>query len=382
MLPRGLSLYLDLWRWVASWTVVLCHLWLINALEPNLSALAFFATWGHEAVIVFFVLSGFIIQHAAATSDHTLQQFLASRLARIYSVVIPCIALTVIFDQIGQRVAPDIYAKMMIEEAQSVPLARVIVSIALINQCWLNLQMFSNLPYWSICYEFWYYVMFAVFYYRTGATRLALVVLVALIAGPRILPLLPVWLMGGAVYRLRIQVKWSSAVAWFAFAQLFFVLFVYAYVDLLGLSKDWSVAVGAYVWGAAAEPSSLLADYVLAASLALHLIAAKRLDSALLFSLDWCKWLIRAMAGRSFTLYMMHMPLMYLLCAITVAYVDSPLRAWFLVVATIGIPLALASLCENQRHRLKPVMRRLVERYWPSGSNHGERGIVAATGMR
>lgn len=372
MLPTGLSLYLDLLRWLASWLVVLCHLGLMPLLEPNLAPLSVFSRWGHEAVVLFFVLSGFIIQHAAVTSDRTLQDFLASRLTRIYSVVIPCIVLTIIFDQIGQRSDPEMYAKMAIDEAQSGPIARTIVSLTFFNQSWKYVRMFSNLPYWSICYEFWYYVLFAVYFYRTGRTRLVLLLCTALLAGPWILLLLPVWLLGCAVYKETTSQSWSKIAVVLAFLQPLVVLPIYAQLDLLALSQQWSTAISAWLGGyRLGSSTTFVADYVLALSFALHLMAAKRVTRHLLGIMKPVAGFIRALAGRSFTLYLMHMPLMYMLLALSSAYAGSAVRTWFVVVGTFGIPLVLASLCEHQRHRLKPYMRRLVEHYWPSEALRG-----------
>jgi peptidoglycan/LPS O-acetylase OafA/YrhL len=367
MLPTGLSLYLDLLRWLASWLVVLCHLGLMSLLEPNLSALSMFSRWGHEAVVLFFVLSGFIIQHAASTSDRTLQEFLTSRLTRIYSVVIPAIILTIVFDQIGQRVDPEMYAKMAIDEAQSGPISRTIVSLTFFNQSWKYVRMFSNLPYWSICYEFWYYILFAVYFYRTGRTRLVLLLSTALLAGPWILLLLPVWLLGCAVYKETSSQGWSKIAVALAFLQPLAVLPIYAQLDLLALSQQWSAEISAWLGGyRLGSSTTFVADYVLALSFALHLMAAKRVSRYLLVATKPLAPIIRALAGRSFTLYLMHLPLMYMLLALTSAYAGSFVRAGLVVVATFAMPLALASLCEHQRHRLKPLMRRLVEHYWPS----------------
>jgi peptidoglycan/LPS O-acetylase OafA/YrhL len=372
MLPTGLSLYLDLLRWLASWLVVLCHLGLMPLLEPNLSALSMFSRWGHEAVVLFFVLSGFIIQHAALTSDRTLQEFLASRLTRIYSVVIPCVVLTILFDQIGQRFDPAMYAKMAIEEAQSGPISRTIVSLTFFNQSWKYVRMFSNLPYWSICYEFWYYILFAVYFYRSGRTRLMLLLCTALLAGPWILLLLPVWLLGCAVYKETTSQAWSKVAVGLAFLQPLAVLPIYAHLDLLALSQQWSAEISTWLGGYRLGSSiTFVADYVLALSFALHLLAAKRVSRYLQVAMSPLAPIIRALAGRSFTLYLMHLPLMYMLLALTSAYAGSLVRAGLVVVATFAIPLALASLCEHQRHQLKPLMRRLVEHYWPSAAVSG-----------
>ena len=238
--------------------------------------------------------------------------------------------------------------------------------------------MFSNLPYWSICYEFWYYILFAMYFYRTGATRLVLLGCTSLLAGPWILLLLPIWLLGCWIYKEQYSQAWSKAAVMLAFLQPLLVLPVYAHFDLLALSLQWSAAISTFIGGYSLGSSiTMFADYVLALSFAVHLMAAKCMDRQLRSALSPFAWLLRLMAGRSFTLYLMHMPLMYMLFAMTPAYAGSPLRASLLVVGTIGIPLVLASLCELQRHRSKPLMRWLVERYWPSDAHHADQLLTA-----
>jgi peptidoglycan/LPS O-acetylase OafA/YrhL len=53
-----------------------------------------FTYMGSEAVMAFFVLSGFVIAYVADQRETTLQAFAAARLARLYSVIIPAMLLT------------------------------------------------------------------------------------------------------------------------------------------------------------------------------------------------------------------------------------------------------------------------------------------------
>ena len=91
-MKRGFSVYLDAVRVVACLIVFAHHLALnFGCYKPAASGcgtlgwlIPFHA--GHSAVVVFFVLSGYVISYVASERETTLQQYALSRCARIYSV--------------------------------------------------------------------------------------------------------------------------------------------------------------------------------------------------------------------------------------------------------------------------------------------------------
>ena len=64
---------------------------------------------GNDAVMVFFVLSGFVIAYVANSKEKTIESYFISRFARLYSVVLPALILTIIFDYFGSRIAYELY---------------------------------------------------------------------------------------------------------------------------------------------------------------------------------------------------------------------------------------------------------------------------------
>ena len=60
----------------------------------------------------------------------------------------------------------------------------------------------GNIPFWSLNYEAWYYVLFGAALFLRGWRRTIAVVAAALLAGPKIV-LLPFWLMGLLAWRWR-----------------------------------------------------------------------------------------------------------------------------------------------------------------------------------
>ena len=88
--------YLDLVRFVAACLVYLYHSnqrWLIADILPA-------SNYGHSSVIVFFVLSGFVIAYITDTREKQFPIYSASRISRIYSVAFPAIFLTILLDSI------------------------------------------------------------------------------------------------------------------------------------------------------------------------------------------------------------------------------------------------------------------------------------------
>ncbi|UUZ51421.1 acyltransferase family protein [Massilia sp. B-10] len=86
-MDKPFSLYLDLVRFVAAVLVVLSHYTSHGMFGP--AARAAYHNLGRESVIVFFVLSGFVIAWTTAEKALTLRQFAVARGARIYSVALP-----------------------------------------------------------------------------------------------------------------------------------------------------------------------------------------------------------------------------------------------------------------------------------------------------
>jgi peptidoglycan/LPS O-acetylase OafA/YrhL len=74
--------YLNFVRALAAFFVVLDH-------APTLFDLPNGPRWGHQAVMVFFVLSGYVICNVADTRETDVCSFLVARLARLWSVLLP-----------------------------------------------------------------------------------------------------------------------------------------------------------------------------------------------------------------------------------------------------------------------------------------------------
>lgn len=352
---RGHSLYLDWIRLIAALEVFAFHLRGMPATGITLSG---WNALGHEAVVIFFVLSGFVIRHAAGTRDQTGRDFAISRLTRVYSVAIPALVLTYVFDRIGHSLDASLYEGLT---PRGSPFVRLGIGAAMLNEAWVSVQMLSNTPYWSISYEFWYYVIFGAVFYLRGKTRWIAAIVAASIAGPKILLLFPLWMMGWYVYTERASARWPRWVVWLAFWQPIAVLYLYRHFDLMGSSADalesW---MGHDAWRNGLSWSRfVLSDTFLGISVAFNLAAAKHLGPALERMLGRATRPIRWAAGSSFTLYLIHQPTILVTTAALIPFVPLEWRGLAVAVVALGIILAIATVTEGQRHRLKAVFERL-----------------------
>jgi peptidoglycan/LPS O-acetylase OafA/YrhL len=139
---RGFSLYLDLMRVSAALAVVLWH----AAFQQNGGDWFHPGTIGPDAVTVFFVLSGLVISYVVNTKESSPQLYISSRLARLWSVLIPALALTYLINLIGVRMNP---VPNWIETDGSAWL--LLPSALFANELWFHsVAPLSDIPVWSI----------------------------------------------------------------------------------------------------------------------------------------------------------------------------------------------------------------------------------------
>ena len=173
------SIYLDLVRSLAALDVVFGH-------ACELYDLPLAGRWGHHAVMVFFVLSGYVIAHVAETREKDLRTFLVARLARLWSVLVPALVLTVVCDIVGRTFGTD--PRGFAGSPADLPIIRIGAMLAFVSESWVSIQPLSNGAAWSLCLEFWYYVMFGLWVFlRPGWVRAAVVLGAGLLAGHKAL---------------------------------------------------------------------------------------------------------------------------------------------------------------------------------------------------
>jgi len=244
-MPRKLSAAasdsLDLIRAVAACAVMVGHLRTLFFVDFQhlsdkswpLEALYFFTGFGHQAVIVFFVLSGFLISSTVIRS-HVLgkwswRDYAVNRTTRLYVVLVPGLLLGFFWDRLGSWIfaTRGIYAHALSDLGPAVPLKNLTFGTLLGNLFFLQTILCeafgSNGPLWSLANEFWYYVLFPValgagLAWARRRVRMAipltcLAILIGIFLGRSILIGFLIWLAGCALVFLysRVQLRSKSA---------------------------------------------------------------------------------------------------------------------------------------------------------------------------
>ena len=345
-LPRTSSLYLDFVRFLSAAIVFVFHL----------SYRGFGGVWiplhiGGDAVMVFFVLSGFIISYTAER-EPTLAVFMTARLARLWSVAIPALALTFAADKIGNLINPDFYAATSYNP--DLPVLRLVASGVFLNEVWFrSICPLSNLPFWSIGYEFWYYVLFATGFYLSGVKRTVTIAAAAVAVGPKILLLFPIWLLGVAVYRLNNKAKASEAAGWFMFLT---PLPLYAVCVVAGLhrllDRATQSAIGPQMFHSLVNAESFLWLNMIGVLVAIHFLGFFAIHHRFGF-LARVESPIRYLAGLTLSCYLFHFPLFMLFGSLLKPSPDSIGLNILIGMLSAAVIVALGPWAERSRYPLR-----------------------------
>ena len=156
----------------------------------------------HYFVIIFFVLSGFLITMSVFKPAMTFKSFLIARLGRLYSVLIPALIFSylVTFILIHGNYVP----RSLIQNTNNLWI-RFFLNIAFLTQTWsLCSTPPLNNPFWSVNYEFIYYLIIAVFFLiKSPRIKFSLLAIILLLACPKVLLLFPSWLSGALLFFFR-----------------------------------------------------------------------------------------------------------------------------------------------------------------------------------
>ena len=357
-MSKTFSIYLDLVRFLAAGLVYLHHSNQRLLVSDVLPA----SNIGHSAVIVFFVLSGFVIAYISATRENRPASYAASRISRVYSVVLPTLILTIVLDAIGRQLYPELYSYPFDKFV-----LRGLASLLLLNEVWfVSITSFSNVPFWSICYEFWYYVAFGIFAFFPRKMALALLALLALILGPKIVLLAPIWMAGVVLYRWQRLNRIAEAWAWLLVVASLVGIVVFHQVGVTeSVAEQFKMLVGPKWHAEFTFSKFFLSDYLLTLLVLANFVGMRRVSFRLEAILLLIERPVRFLAGYTFTLYLLHQPL-FLFWAAVIRGDPKGHGYWLLTTVMVALSVGLVGyFTESKRHLLKRWLEQRFEKFQP-----------------
>ena len=349
----GTSLVLDGLRLGAALVVLLWHakdIWFPEQLFPADQP----GDPSHTAVVIFFVLSGFVIAFTTDARRPTLPEYMQARLARLCSVCIPALLLTAVAE-LAVRANAD--PELMASYVRGAFGPRYLITGAFMNEAWtLSAAPPSNAALWSLSFEFWYYVIFGVWFCTGRRWKSWLLAMAAcLVAGPKIVLMMPIWLMGCAAYWLP-RPRTSRGMAWVGVALAFAIA-----VWVIEVVRPWPFYIGvAPLYFANQFATDWAAGIFVAAGLwlvpASHLRSALALPSVLVAR-------VRTAADLTFPIYVLHFPLLVLWRVVVGTRVGNSAQYALAVSAVLLFSCALGVLLERQRSRWTQLFRWLGKRW-------------------
>ena len=359
MTPR-FSVYLDALRFIAAIIVVLSHF-----AYPRFTDGTYIwirdLNLGSDAVIIFFVLSGFLIAYTADKKDTTWQSYVFSRATRLYSVVVPAILLTITLDYFGSRIAPSVYDGWWFNDIS--PLSQIFYALTFSNE-WLGqgVRLGTNGPYWSLSYEAAYYILFGVFTFMSGHKKWLVLLPLGIAFGPAVLLLLPSWLAGVYLYKKVLLKTYNRTVSW-----TLALLPVAVYAACLTINIPHTLLVITHAIFGTEQinetfrfSNEFVWNTLLSLLVAAHLTGVSSLcqnsskdDQKTTFAR-----LITLLAGASFTLYVVHYPALQFFDSVLPETLPKHLQDFALLSATLILCFAFAEASERRLKWLRKKIKR------------------------
>lgn len=365
------SIWISLLRGLAACIVATAHLRaalypaMRDVADPPLwfQGVAFVSGFAHQAVLVFFVISGWLVGGSLLNrigQPDALVGYAVDRLTRLWTVLIPTFGLTLLI-AIGTGSASPDSVDLSPDNAYS---ATTFAGNLIGLQGILVPDFGNNFPLWSLANETWYYVMFpllaaACTTIDKGVRAACIVVLFLLgVALPTaIVVYFLVWLLGVAFSRIRIVCK--SIVRW---AWLLMLLAVAAYFRLTGELDMFELSTLGQDLICSLMVLTLLSSLQFRAPPASRLVGPLRKTGGML-------------AEFSFSLYVLHVPMIGLLHHWSTTHLGltqlSPANSfhtavYFAMLATILLSAYVSYLLfEARTYRIRTALKRRIARHRP-----------------
>lgn len=332
---------------------------------------------GHQAVVVFFVLSGYWVGGSAMRSlrrkEFSWRNYLTDRTVRLWVVLIPALVLTLALDLLGRHFFGSMstyagdkrYAGVALEQGDLSPLT-LLGNILFLGG--IRVASYgSNTALWSLGYEFWLYILgplilVAILRRDRWSVILGLVALAtSLLVGLDVVSYLPIWGLGVVV---AVATPRLSAIATSLRGGHLVLLRVMTSVILLGTAI--------IVRGVNSMPV-ILGDYIVAipAALLLATLVTGYVDPRSEVSLSGR---FANLAHSSYSLYAIHTPILVLgvsMAGIGVAErLEPSFVNWLVLLAVVAAVTAIGWVFSQITERHTSVVRSVVKRKLGVNQHH------------
>ncbi len=302
------SILISALRGLAALQVVAAHLRAeffpsLRGLEnPTLwyQALSFFTGFAHQAVLVFFLISGWLVGGSLLNKlgqPDAIKLYAIDRVSRLWTVLIPTFVLVLAFGILTGTLDPR-----RADFSPANPFSVTTFAGNLAGLQTIGVPSFgSNFPLWSLANESWYYLMFPLLVLALGAgagKRLlpgGMLMLAALLLPFQIVLYFTIWLLGAAFSRVRLECGVAVRVG-----LLVLLVALSVYLRLTGASSDMLPASYPQYLLLSVLFMLLLSSTVIKADPGMPLVGPIKAGATFL-------------SNFSFTLYVVHVPLLGML---------------------------------------------------------------------
>lgn len=283
--------------------------------SPLAKALVYFSSlfkYGHFAVLFFFVLSGFVIhlRYARRIAQDGMGAkfdwlpFIWRRARRLYPPLLAAMALSFVLDSIGRSCGYAIYRQFTPYGLMNNTIVSHLDGVTALGNLAFLMNTYvpvfgCNTPLWSLKYEWWFYMIYPLFWWLTRRSiAVATLLMAALFAASYFSFLWPIRLM---------QDVFSSMLAWWLGA-----LLADTFAGRLKWHWRW-IALGSALIGL---PLLIFSTDSLLADLGMAFLFSALLATGFMME-KWhvhLKWLenLKPLGDMSYTLYVTHFPILVL----------------------------------------------------------------------
>ncbi len=300
----GKSSFLNFLRWTAALLVVVGHadmnLRSFQGIGEKWNSFGYIGLHSHAAVMIFFVLSGYVVSYATnkkyAIGNYGFRSYFLDRWSRIYSVLLPAIIFTLLIDYCGNHfISVYLDPAFLPQDHFVIRLFFNVFSLQGIQG--YRVQLGSNPALWSIGYEFTFYFLYGLMFFRGGLflkkLLIPVILLILVVIGYKMVVYFCIWLFGVVIHHATCKYRSTrfQPNAWVILLLIIFSNHFINYNNIFNLPE-------------------LFRDVVFAITIACALIFNPPPPP---------KWQVRVhayCADFSYSIYAFHMPLIFFMCSI------------------------------------------------------------------